>query len=191
MVYKLLMNPLRNIAFLMFTFCVSICTSCNSNNADACIRDSTTYHQLRLAYLEKITRDISLCSTVDAAAVGFGGVQSEQYERFLLLRKIANDEELIQLTKSANGNVKAYAFLALAERNYPNCNELLQQHIKDTTSFQYRSGCIGGTRFINVFYLNSLQNKLTSSEVACYKTQISKCFNARTWHQVEQPGVIF
>lgn len=170
------MNLSRNIPFcFLLIACISLSVACNSKHDNTEIQDSATYVGLRSGYLEKLVRDIAQYSTVDAAAaaVGFGGVQSGQYELFLMLRKIATNEELIQLTTSSNANVKAYAFKALADRDYPNCRLLLQQHLNDTTSFQYLSGCIGSTLSVNAFYLSCLSGKLSKAEIASYETQIS------------------
>jgi hypothetical protein len=183
------MTSTQNILFcLTLTVCSSLFTSCNSKQGGSKIQDSTdnSYAILRAAFLEKTIRDISLYSTVDCAAVGFGGVQSEQYKRFLLVKKIASDQELVQLTQTSNGNVKAYAFQALVDRNYSDCSSVFQQHLNDTTSFQYLSGCIGSTKFINLFYLSCLSNKLSDAAIAVYKTEISKCFDSKTWNQIEK-----
>jgi hypothetical protein len=149
-------SVLRTFFFLMLAIFLCTQISCKAKNNTSSIAgletaDSATvksYAILRRACLEKIIREMSVYPSVDCAAVVIGGVRTEQYQRFLWLKKIATDQELVQLTNVENGNVKAYAFWALTDRNYANCKALFEQHLKDTTSFEYLLGCMRSGKFI-------------------------------------------
>jgi hypothetical protein len=181
------MTSTRYILLLLTLTGATIFISCNSKRdrlsiSDLEIPDSSTAKEniiVRQGYLENVIGQISAYPSVDCAAVDIGGVETEQYKRFLWLKRFTTEQELIELTKYDNGKVKAYAFWALADRNYPNCKAILEQHLKDTTSFQFSSGCLGNTKFINLFYLSCLSSKLSDNEIALYKKEISKSFDEK------------
>jgi len=140
----------------------------------------------RQKYFNKIVKQIIFYNSVDCAAVGMGGIKTEQYNRFLWLKSFATEKELIDLTNDENGNVKAYAYWALTDRNYSNSKVILEKHLNDTTSFSYSSGCLEQTKFINLFYLSCFSNKLNAYQIGEYKRKISKNFTEKGWDFVER-----
>src|SRR5687768_5695488 len=70
------------------------------------------------ATITELVNQIANHPTVDQQLTGIG-IVSKQYKRFEALASKATDEELTQLTTDPNVNVRAYAFWALAKRNYP------------------------------------------------------------------------
>jgi hypothetical protein len=127
-----------------------------------------------------LANKISKYKTVDDRVVGFAGVASEQYKRFYSLTQLAIDDELISLTDYKNEKVRAYAFWALAKRNYKDIKTILEKHLSDTTSFDFFQGCIQSPQRINYFFLDILTPnhidafcfKLTTKEVNDYYKKI-------------------
>ena len=175
-----------NILFIFYSLLFAvIVTSCTPK------KDKYSFSQLEISEIlatnddsagkrpfKKIVNQIAFHPTVDGGAVGIAGTQSEQYRRFLWLKQFATDEELIQLTKNPNGNVKAYSFMALCDRNSNFCKQVLEQRLADKTQFHHLSGCIQMPEYVNVFYLNYISGKLSSKEIDIYKKEISKHFTA-------------
>lgn len=136
--------------------------------------------------LKNKVNQIAINPTVDGQAVSITGMQTEQYRRFQWLKQFATDEELTNLTKNPSGNVKAYSFMVLCDRNSLFCKEILEQRLSDKTQFQHYSGCLQMPEYINIFYLRYLSVKLSSGEVARYKNEISKQFTAESWKNIER-----
>ena len=84
-----------------------------------------------------------------------------------------------------SGNVKAYAFYELVNRENPNCRQILEQHLNDITTFQYFSGCLKSESNVNLFYLKCLQEKLSSQDINRYKTKISTYYKKEDWEFIE------
>lgn len=129
--------------------------------------DSTNKRPFR-----KIVNQIAFHPTVDGRAVGIGGMQSEQYRRFLWLEQNATEEELIQLTDNSNANVKVYAFMALCNRNSSACKQIFEKHIEDKSQFHQYAGCMQMPEQVNVFFFNYLSDKLSQKEIAMFKTKL-------------------
>lgn len=104
-----------------------------------------------------ITEQIAQYKGVDAAAIGVAGSKSDQYKRFEHLVQQATTRELLQLTNHKSPIVRAYAFWALGKREYKSIiPEVVEKHLKDRETFNYTSGCMPETEYINSFYLQSL-----------------------------------
>ena len=127
----------------------------------------------RRAQILKILNQIANHPTVDAQYIGIGSTQSTQFQRFIWLKTVATDEELIKMTNHNSGNVRAYSFKALCERNSIVCKSILERHLTDTTQIVTRAGCIGATEQINVFFLKCLSKELTEYQFEKYKAEIS------------------
>lgn len=124
--------------------------------------------------LKRTVSEIVAYGRVESAIVGFGGISSEQYGRFIKLKLNASDSELVLLTKNLNSVIKAYAFLALTEKSYSGIKQIIEEHITDRQAFRYQAGCIVETKFINEWYLNLGKRFLTADELANFQKIVSK-----------------
>lgn len=82
----------------------------------------------------KISSLIDSIATVDqvhSAFVGFEGKKTEQYMRFERLIETADCQELLACTQYPNATVRAYAFWALARRQYAGLDSVLLAHARD------------------------------------------------------------
>ncbi len=110
---------------------------------------------------------------IDGEAVGYAGIKSDIYLCFERLVELATSEELIFLTDHKTPSVRAYAFWALSKKRNPIVKEIMMNHLNDTGTFSYMSGCSISEEQVNQFYLNLLTPqyidldciKLTAEEV--------------------------
>ena len=123
--------------------------------------------------LSKIISEIGFYETVDDNFVGYSGIQSNQYNRFVILKMNATDSELVKLTKSFYSNVKAYAYWALVGRNSPLIKDILKEHLSDKQAFILFSGCLRERKYINQWFFDLSKDHLSSSEIAEYKKYLN------------------
>jgi len=140
-------------------------TSSNDNNS---LKKQFLFPKKIKLNLNTIINEIGSYTTVDGAAVGYGAIESLQYNRFKNLMSIATDSQLVALTDYFNPNVKAYAFWALVIKHNSEVKTILTKHIHDKQSFQFLSGCIGERQNINEWFLNLAKLVLTSEEIEKY-----------------------
>ncbi|MGX7667611.1 hypothetical protein [Flavobacterium pedocola] len=72
---------------------------------------------------------------------------------FNKLIEIADDTKLISLCQNNNGNVRHYAFNALAEKSNENCFRIVLENLKDTTTIRERWGCVVGKVYVTDFWI--------------------------------------
>jgi hypothetical protein len=138
-------------------------------------------NQVRRTILQ-ITKKISKYKTVDDNAVGFAGQTTEQYKRLISLTQLATVNELIILTDHKSEKVRVYAFWALAKRKYSNIIQILENHLGDTATIEFYSGCMLTPKRVNYFFLDVLTPthideeslKLTTKEVNNYYRKITE-----------------
>jgi hypothetical protein len=97
---------------------------------------------------------IALENDVQCEAVGFGGMKSQQWDRYIYLRNHASDKELIDLTNAKNAAVRCYAFNALVFRKNRSVQEILLKHLYDNEKVRTFCGCINTTETIGDYYYN-------------------------------------
>jgi hypothetical protein len=102
--------------------------------------------------LKQTVSEIAEYAIVESAFVGYGGRKSEQYQRFIKLKINASNSELVLLTKHYSAAVKAYAFWALTDRDFPTW-QIIQDHKNDKQTFKYESGCIVENMSIDIFFM--------------------------------------
>jgi hypothetical protein len=85
--------------------------------------------------------------------VGYGGVRTDQWDRYISLKEKATSEELITLTDHNNGVVRCYSFQALATRKDINIFPILIKHLTDTTIITTFQGCIISSQSVGDYFL--------------------------------------
>lgn len=130
--------PMTRI-FLLFCCCFFL----NAANGISQKPAWQTYkrHQVR-KQVHKIAAQMEKGGGIDDFAVGFSGTQTEQYDRFLRLKQIAQTEELVALTGHPASIVRGYAFWALTERRYKGLEDIYQAHVDDREEVLFMQGCI-------------------------------------------------
>lgn len=115
--------------------------------------------------LEKALGTIRKSKSVDDSAVGFGGVTTDTYLAFKVLKDGASREELLKLANDPHVNIRAYAALALGER-FPgeSFSGLLRDKLKDDATFNFWSGCSRETYMIGDFYFETFSPNLTDPQ---------------------------
>jgi len=183
------------LIILVICFFASNWTTCNSKNHQITLDDlelaESTPAQcsdsfMRQITLRQIVNRISVYETLDGNAVSIDSHQSQQYKEFLHLSKIASEEDLVRLTQHKNGNVKAYAFEALCDRNSSLCKKVFEQHLNDKTKIREFSGCIQLEKSINIFYFQLLSSKMNQKEIGFYKKELAKNFTPEEWKFIKQ-----
>jgi hypothetical protein len=124
--------------------------------------------------LKQTVSEIISYGVVDAPMVGYRGMKSEQYSRFVSLKVNISDSELVLLTKHQDPIIKAYAFWALTDKEFSGIKQIIVDHLNDIQTFQFRSGCIGERRRINKWFLDLGKNFLTAEEFANYQKALAK-----------------
>ena len=121
---------------------------------------------------DELVKGIAEESIIAGSAVGIGGIESDQWRRFLALRAKTNEQDLIDLTNHSNNAVKSYAFMALAETKSEAIFPVLLKNISDTGKVQTFYGCLRGSLTVAEFYiqeavsgehLNQIQKRILDS----------------------------
>ncbi|MGF2413609.1 MAG: hypothetical protein ACQUYJ_14860 [Ferruginibacter sp.] len=107
--------------------------------------------------VDYIVNKIAEYDYLDGPAIGYGGIRSEQYERFEKLATVKNDSILINLTSHKNAVVRCYAFDALVTRKSLHCLPIFLKHLKDTAGVHTRGGCLGRIGKVNIEFLLALR----------------------------------
>ena len=89
-----------------------------------------------------------------SASIGYGAAKTKQWKRFVELKKIATDEELILLTDNDSPAVRCYAFQALIERENPATFDILLKHLTDNETIQSFQGMIVKKQQTGDFFLD-------------------------------------
>lgn len=92
----------------------------------------------------QIARDMAKENEVHNAAISVAGEKTLQYRRFEGLVKKATLNELLELIEHPNPTVRAYAFWALAKREFEKLETVLMVHAADEQLVYFIQGCLGG-----------------------------------------------
>ncbi len=111
--------------------------------------------------VKTITTDIANHNVYESATVGFAAVPSTQHMRLNQLLMIANDNQLIALTKHNNAVVRLYALRAIVTRKLPVADELRDQFFMDNTLVSTLQGCIGNKLTVGLISKTILTEKNT------------------------------
>lgn len=115
-------------------------------------KDSIVYWNTDL-----LVTQIADCNQLDDAAVGIGGVKTDQYMRYEKLTKFASDSALVCLTDHKNPVVRVYSFFALQRRNSPYVMSIFKKHVTDSSEMESFSGCFKLSTTVNKRMLASLK----------------------------------
>jgi hypothetical protein len=135
--------------------------------------------------LNSIIAGIGQWESVDAQMVGYAGVESAQYRRYLELERLATLNELQTLSGHANTNVRVYAFLALLTKAPHLAREEAVKHLNDKAAFQYRDGCISLTSYVNIFFLQRCKALFPENKFQIIWNQVSIQFPPLEWERME------
>ena len=130
----------------------------NDNPADTSkLTFSFLIDSLSYRNVNKLVEDITEYNELHSSGVGYSGVQTEQYTRYINLAKFASEAELIHFTDHQNPVVRVYAFRALIERGSPAVIPVFKKHLGDKEELESLGGCIQLTTTVNRCMLGSLQ----------------------------------
>lgn len=88
-----------------------------------------------------IVEEIAKHNVYEYGKIGFTGLKSKQFDRFLSLIEIASDSQLLQLTQHANVVVRIYAFQACTKRGIEIPKEILLKFKRDNSMVKTINGC--------------------------------------------------
>lgn len=124
---------------------------------------SIAQDKIRPAIL-RIVDDIVEGGYVGGEAGAFPGAEPHQWQRYKLLNREANTNELLQLTKHSDPIVRVYAFDALVDRRDRNVYDLIQSHINDTALVIDQYGCFETRTTVAHRYIENTKS-LTRTQV--------------------------
>ncbi|MDI3318851.1 hypothetical protein [Pinibacter soli] len=131
-------------------------------------RFGTTSAEKKSDTLDKIVKRIAYINEVQQEHVGWAGMESENYQNFLQLKKIASLQELLTLTKDTNNTVECYAAWALADKSYSKLPTIFAQFIKTNKTVFTFSGCLRSVDPISSElyhrYWSSIDDKLKAKD---------------------------
>jgi hypothetical protein len=104
--------------------------------------------------INQIVDSIAADNQYKSSGVGYGGIRTSQWERFVTFKDIATNEELQNLTDHANSVVRCYSFQALAERHDSTTFSILLNHLKDNEYVSTFQGCIMSGTSVGDFFVN-------------------------------------
>jgi hypothetical protein len=193
MIQKIVILHFLVLLFFIFVSCKEKKNSRPSSNwyTLADLVDDNSNSHLHNSLIFGIEKSIAEYPSVDGNGVGIGNGISKQFENYCSLKKLCTTDQLVELTNSKYVNVRAYAFLALAEKRYDGLTAILENHLKDTASFNYRSGCMVNPKAINLFYLQTLQSELGETAFNSYMKIVSKQFDPEVWRRMMMTEIYF
>jgi hypothetical protein len=115
--------------------------------------------------INQIVDEIAKHNVYEYGKLGYTGLRSKQYDRFLELCDKASNEELLTLTGHSNVIVRIYAFQGLKQRNVEIPAAIVKKFERDPTLVKIINGCEA--------FMSSVQ-KLTVGEAALPEKQNNK-----------------
>lgn len=103
--------------------------------------------------VDKIVDEIAKDQIFMSENKAWAGGMTDQWKRFERLKKIAKDDELINLTNHENPAVKCYSFMALSNKKHPKTFQVLKEHLLDNQEIRRMRGCVGDKTSIGQFFL--------------------------------------
>jgi len=98
--------------------------------------------------IDKLVESMASTNILESETIGFGGA-SEKYKNFLILRKNASKDKLIELIEHENASIVAYACYALIDNKMIAPSTLFEKYLKKDKSVQESSGCIMVNNFMS------------------------------------------
>ncbi|MGV3611482.1 MAG: hypothetical protein ACO1N0_11060 [Fluviicola sp.] len=104
--------------------------------------------------IARIVKGIAKDNVLKSEGVGYAGVRTKQWDRFVALEGKATDEELISLTDHENEVVRCYSFHALVGRNTADLLPIVLKHLSDTMKVNIFYGCIKSRKMVGDYFLD-------------------------------------
>lgn len=162
---------MRKVSLLFFAVVITL-LACKGKqegrpSANDVIRESGLSSDKRSLSFRAIVTEIAKTNVLMGRAVGFAGSRPEQWDRYVALRSMATDEELLALTSDTNAVVRCYAFQALAEKNKYGLFIVVLRHLSDTAKVHTLYGCLGGSEKVGDFILGKISSRCGSDGNFC------------------------
>lgn len=103
-------------------------------------------------------------SSVECSTTGYIGGEPKSYKRSRELVRYASAPELLQLVDHPDARVRAYAFLALLEKEPLSARKVVADHIADKATFVYHCGCSGRAVSVNRFFLKNARELFSTRD---------------------------
>lgn len=117
---------MKSILIILFTFYFSLSKG-----------QSIKHLKNREDSIQILIQKISVHNVLSSLLVGsYMQTVKMQYERFVYLLSLANNEDLIALLDSSKGCIRVYAFMGLYHNKYQQIEQLKQQLNNDTTQIK-------------------------------------------------------
>jgi hypothetical protein len=151
---------MRNVSLLSFAVVIAL-LACKGKQegrpaAGDVLREPGLSNDKRSSSFRGIVTDIAKDNVLMGSAVGIAGSRPEQWDRYVALRSMATDAELLALTSDTNTVVRCYAFQALVERNTIDLFPVALRHLSDTAAVHTLYGCLGGSQKVGDFMLGKI-----------------------------------
>ncbi len=131
--------------FLLTTLSLALTTSGFGQNSTSVPTDDTELSS-RVTIL---VYQIATSNAVHAAHVGIAGTTSEQFRRYVDLKKHASIKELVALAVHSNAAVRVYSYWALLDKNYNDIDSITKRLKEDKEKVAYMSGCLMREEAVN------------------------------------------
>ncbi|TKK64103.1 hypothetical protein FC093_23305 [Ilyomonas limi] len=92
--------------------------------------------------LSDIVKRIASINEIQSEHIGVAGIESDNYKNYLELKKVANTEDLLNLTDNQNAVVACYASMALADKSYFDLKSVFLKFLSHDRKVSTFSGCI-------------------------------------------------
>lgn len=118
--------------------------------------------------ITNIVNKIVQINEVHSAHVGFSGSNGDNFENYLVLKNIAQIEDLVKLTDNKNPVVACYASWALVDKSYPDLKSIFLKFLLHNRQVSTFSGCIKSRHDIlgqlYHHYWNKIDNKAKATD---------------------------
>jgi hypothetical protein len=112
-----------------------------------------------------IVEEIAKHNVYEFGKLGYTGLKSKQYDRYLKLMELATDDQLLQLTGHSNVVVRIYAYHACEKRNIPLSQEVLSKYRRDSSRVKMINGCEAFVTTVQKLTVGELEVRTNSSKV--------------------------
>ena len=135
--------------------------------------DTVDKHKLDSIYVHVTINSLSANSGFNYCGIaGYTGEKIPVINLTPLFQRVLSEPELIKLCEQSGPVVKHFAFKALCEIDIESAKKLFEKQISDTSLLSYNCGCIGTPVTINLDFLNTIRDKITSMETVSYLQRI-------------------
>lgn len=130
---------IKALSVVLVLSCLMACGQVNDVQDDHAIKESRD--PLLTWRMDTLVAGIAAENRVDHHAVGYGGVRTAQYDRYVSLSEWPI-EDLRLLTRHPNLAVRCYAGWALAEKDHPGLDTVFAEFLQEQELVSVSSGCM-------------------------------------------------